>query len=78
MGARNMDDIAELFKGIKFRKKLFGGVSEIDVWKKLDKIQQEYRSAYEIQQERYEARLQERDEEIASLKEKLSQGPAHE
>ena len=78
MGARNMDDIAELFKGIKFRTKLFGGVSEIDVWKKLDKIQQEYRSAYEIQQERYEARLQERDEEIASLKEKLSQGPAHE
>lgn len=78
MGARNMDDIAELFKGIKFRKKLFGGVSEIDVWKKLDKIQQEYRSAYEIQQERYEARLQERDEEIASLKEKLSQDPAHE
>lgn len=78
MGARNMDDIAELFKGIKFRKKLFGGVSEIDVWKKLDKIQQEYRSAYEIQQERYEARLQERDEEIASLKEKLSQDSAHE
>lgn len=78
MSAKNMDDIAELFKGMKFRKQLFGGVSETDVWKKLEHIQKEYRSAYEIQQERYEARLQERDEEIASLKKKLSEGPAHE
>lgn len=78
MSAKNMDDIAELFKGMKFRKKLLGGVSEMDVWKKLEQLQKEYRSAYEIQQERYEARLQERDEEIASLKKKLSGGPAHE
>ena len=78
MSAKNMDDIAELFKGMKFRKKLFGGVSEMDVWKKLEQLQKEYRSAYEIQQERYEARLQERDEESASLKKKLSEGPAHE
>ena len=78
MSAKNMDDIAELFKGMKFRKKLFGGVSEMDVWKKLEQLQKEYRSAYEIQQERYEARLQERDEEIASLKKKLSEGLAHE
>lgn len=78
MGARNMDDIAELFKTMRFKKKLFGGVDEKDVWRKLDKLQKEYRSAYEIQQERYEARLQERDEEIASLKAKLPQEPAHE
>ena len=50
----------------------------MDVWKKLEQLQKEYRSVYEIQQERYEARLQERDEEIASLKKKLSEGPAHE
>ena len=78
MSAKNMDDIAELFKGMRVRKKLLGGVSEMDVWKKLEQLQKEYRSAYEIQQERYEARLQERDEEIASLKKKLSEGPAHE
>lgn len=78
MGARNMDDIAEVFKTMKFKKKFLGGVDERDVWKKLDKLQKEYRSAYEMQQERYEARLQERDEEIASLKVKLPQGPAHE
>ena len=50
----------------------------MDVWKKLDKLQKEYRSVYEIQEEIYKARLQEREEEIASLKEKLSQEPAHE
>lgn len=77
MAARNMEDIAEVFKTMKFKKTLFGGVSEKDVWKKLDKLQKEYRSAYEIQQERYEARLQERDEEIASLKAKFPQEPAH-
>ena len=53
-------------------------VSEYRVRKCLDKLQKEYRSAYEMQQGIYEARLQERDEEIASLKEKLSKGPAHE
>lgn len=78
MGAKNMDDIAELFKTLRFRKQIVGGVSEIDVWKKLNKIQEEYRSAYEIQQERYEARLQERDEEITSLREQISRGTAHE
>ena len=30
MSAKNMDDIAELFKGMKFRKKLLGGVSEME------------------------------------------------
>lgn len=78
MSARNMEDIAEVFKTLKFKKKLIGGVDEMDVWKKLDKLQKEYRSAYEMQQERYEARLQERDAEITSLKEKLSEGTAHE
>lgn len=78
MPARNMEDLAEVFKTLRFRKKLFGGVDEMDVWKKLDKLQKEYRSVYEIQEEIYKARLQEREEEIASLKEKLSQEPAHE
>ena len=35
MSARNMEDVAEVFKTLKFRKKLIGGVDEMDVWKKL-------------------------------------------
>ena len=78
MAARNMDDIAEAFETLHFQKKFIGGVSEKSVWKQLDKLQKEYRSAYEMQEERFKALLQERDEEIASLKKRLSQGPAHE
>ena len=78
MAARNMDDIAEVFKTLRFQKKLIGGVCEKSVWKQLDKLQKEYRSAYEMQEECFKALLQERDEEIASLKKRLSQGPAHE
>ena len=74
VSARNMEDVAEVFKTLKFRKKLIGGVDEMDVWKKLDLVQKEYRSAYEMQEERYKALLAERDEEIESLKNKDSGG----
>ena len=74
MAAKNMDDIAEIFKTMSFQKKLIGGVSEKSIWKQLDKLQKEYRSAYEMQEERFKALLQERDEEIAALKRRISQG----
>ena len=73
MTAANMDDIAEVFKKLRFQKTLFGGVSQKDVWRKLENLQKEYRSAYEAQQNRYEGRLQERDEIIASLRERLGE-----
>ena len=78
MSAKNMDDIAEFFKTMRFQKKLIGGVSEKSVWRQLDLLQKEYRSAYEIQQGIYENLLQKRDEEIAALKAQLSQGQCHE
>lgn len=78
MAAKNMDDIAEFFKTMRFQKKLIGGVSEKSVWRQLDQLQKEYRSAYEIQQGIYENLLQKRDEEIAALKAQISQGQANE
>lgn len=71
MAAKNMDDIAAFFQELRFRKTLIGGVSEKDVWKKLDMLQKEYRSAYEILEAGYEARLKERDETIAALRDRL-------
>lgn len=68
MSAKNMDDIGEVFKKLRFRKTLFGGVSQKDVWRKLEQVQKEYRSAYECQQAAYEARLKERDELIEQLR----------
>ena len=48
--AVTMDDIAKKFKTMRFRKKLFGGVDEQDVWKQLADLQKAYRSAYEAQE----------------------------
>ncbi|MBQ7839739.1 MAG: hypothetical protein IJ390_04525 [Lachnospiraceae bacterium] len=71
MAAKGMDDIAALLKGIHFRKKLFGGVDEADVWKQLDMLQKEYRQAFEAQEEQYRALLSERNAMITKLKKQL-------
>ena len=44
MAAKTMDDIALLMKQLKFKKKLFGGVKEMDVWRKLELLHQQYQS----------------------------------
>lgn len=71
MTAKNMDEIAALLKELRFRKKIFGGVDERDVWKKLQLLQKEYRTAFEAQEERSKALLEDREEEIAHLKKQL-------
>lgn len=72
MSAKKMEDIAAVFEGLRFRKKLFGGVDERDVWKQLEKLQSEYRAAYEGQQQRYLALIQERENTIQSLRQRLA------
>lgn len=72
MPAKDMDDIAALLKGLRFRKKIIGGVDERDVWKKLETLQKEYRAAFDARQERSKALLEERDQQILLLKEKLA------
>lgn len=68
MAAKSMEDIAELFKSLHFRKKIIGGVDEADVWKQLDMLQREYRNAYDAQEEYYQALLDERNAMIVKLK----------
>ncbi len=72
MGAVEMDALTEMFAGMKFRRQIFGGVSEADVWKKMDQVQNEYRRLYEKQAAGYEARIEERDAQIRKLQEQLS------
>lgn len=72
MSAGNMEDIAELFRTMRFRKKLFGGVDERDVWRQLEQLQAEYRSVSERQEERYLVLLQERENMIRSLKKQIA------
>ena len=58
MAGKDMQDIAELFEKMRFRKKLLGGVDERDVWRKLDIVQKEYRSVYEAREARFRALLE--------------------
>lgn len=73
MAAKSMDEIAILLKKLHFKKKLFGGVDEADVWKQLEALQKEYRAAFDAQQERNYALLRERDMVIAQLRSRLAQ-----
>lgn len=60
--------IAELFRNLRFRRSLIGGVDEADVWRQLETIQKEYEKILEIQTEKLRALIKERDEEIVRLK----------
>ena len=59
---------AELFRNLRFRRCLIGGVDEADVWRQLETIQKEYEKILEIQTEKLRALIKERDEEITRLK----------
>ena len=68
MSAKSMTEIAALLEGLRFRKKLIGGVDEADVWRQLDMLQKEYRAAFDAQEAKYEALLNERNSMILQLK----------
>lgn len=60
MSAKSMEDIAAELKSLRFKKTLFGGVSEADVWRQLEKLHAAYQSVLDAQAARYEAILAER------------------
>lgn len=71
---RTMQDIAEALSAMKFRKKMFGGVEEADVWRQLEALQRTYQEVYDQQAAYYQALLDQRDWELKQLK---SGGDAH-
>ena len=72
MSSDRLESLAELFSKLKFRRKVIGGISETDVWKKLEEVQTEYRRLYDLQAAGYEARLKEREDRIRQLEEELA------
>lgn len=48
--AKKIEDISKVLNGIKFKKKFFGGVDELDVWNKIESINLEYKELFEIMQ----------------------------
>lgn len=71
--ARNMEDIAQMFRTMHFARKWIGGIEERDVWKQLDEVQAQYRAVYNAQRERDLAIIRERDAEIRRLKKRISE-----
>ena len=52
--------ITGFLKKVKFRKQIFGGVREADVWKKIGELNELYRQALLAERARYDALLEER------------------
>ena len=72
MASKSLEDIAEFINKMKFRKSLIGGVDEQSVWKKIEDLNNEYKSVFDEQETKYRTLLEERDLEIKKLKEKLN------
>ena len=51
--------IVEWLKKVRFRKQLFGGVNEQDVWKKIDELNKLYDAALTAERIRYETLIAE-------------------
>ena len=49
--------IAEWLKTVRFRKQFFGGVSEQDVWTKIEQLNKMYEAALSAERARYDALL---------------------
>ena len=56
--SREQKKIAKWIKQVKFRKTLFGGVSERDVWKKIAELNEMYNVALAAERARYDALLE--------------------
>ena len=62
------EKITEFLQKVKFRKQVFGGVSEKDVWTKISELNDMYRQALLAERARYDALLAERDRKKAGDK----------
>lgn len=60
--------ISGFLQKVKFRKQVFGGVSEADVWSKIGELNELYRQALLAERARYDALLKERSEKTAGEK----------
>ncbi|MGN0159315.1 MAG: hypothetical protein ACI39W_09325 [Brotaphodocola sp.] len=63
--------IVEWLKKVRFQKQLFGGVSEADVWKKIDELNKLYDAALRAERIRYETLLAQNTAGIALPKERV-------
>ena len=56
------EKIKGFLQKVKFRKQIFGGVSEKDVWTKIGELNEMYRQALLAERGRYDALIAEHDQ----------------
>ena len=56
--SREQQEILEWLRKVKFRKKLLGGVDEVQLWKKLEELYGLYANAIRAERARYDALLE--------------------
>ena len=54
----NINKIADWLEKVRFRKQFFGGLSESDVWKKINELNQMYEAALDAERIRYDTMLE--------------------
>ena len=57
---KHEEKIADFLKQVKFRRKIFGGADEKDVWRKIEQLNELYKQALIAERARYDALLNER------------------
>jgi len=54
----NINKIADWLDKVSFRKQFFGGLSETDVWKKINELDQMYQAALDAERIRYDTMIE--------------------
>ena len=62
--SREQLEIINWLERVKFRKQLFGGVSEEDVWKKIQQLNEMYDAALKAERIRYDVLLEQQSKDI--------------
>lgn len=65
-------EVEEFLTNLKFRKQIFGGISEEDAMVKIEKISCMYQEAFKDQEIFFKALIDDKEKEIKSLREKLN------
>ena len=74
---RTMQNIADLLSNMEFRRKIFGGVDEADVWRQIENLQRTYQLDYDEQAAYYQALIDERDQALARAGGRKDGGDVH-
>jgi hypothetical protein len=58
MENENIKKIAKWLEDVRFQKQFFGGLSETDVWKKINELDQMYQAALDAERIRYDTMIE--------------------